>query len=73
MKERKGISNVFIVSMIASIISSAVGLIVSFYFWFPVVLPSYGWIATVIGVFAVPFVLYLVVFLPLNHFFNKNR
>ena len=73
MKKRKGISSVFIASLIASAIAQGMGMLISFKFWFPVVLPSCGWLITGVGIFAVPFVIYLVVYLPLIHFLNKSH
>lgn len=72
MKERKDF-NSFIASLIAGVIAQGIGMLISLKFWLPVVLPAHGWLITGIGIFAVPFVLYLVVFLPLIHFLNKNR
>lgn len=72
MVKRK-ISNAFLVSLIASMIASIVSILLIFKFWIPVVLPSYGMLIAVVGAFAVPFLLYLVICLPLKFFLSKNR
>lgn len=64
--------NSFIASVVASAIALIIGNLVSFYFWVPVVLPAKGWVITGAGMFAVPFVIYLVIYLPMIHFLNKK-
>lgn len=72
MKKRKVFTNAFIASLIAAAVAQGIGMLVSLNFWIPVVLPSYGWLITGAGMSAVPFVLYLVIYLPLIHFLSKK-
>lgn len=74
MKKRNAVFiKSFIVSLIATAIAQGVNMILVVTFWLPEVLPVHGWLITGIGVGIVPFVLYLIIYLPLMHVLNKKQ
>ena len=69
MKKR----TIFLLSLITAAIAQCLSITLIFKLWIPVVLPSYGMLITGIGVFVVPFVVYLVVFLLFCRLLGKTN